>query len=129
MAIRGIRGAITVEDDQPELIYSATCELLDAIIKANAGLRVDEIASVFFTMTNDLVSAFPALAARQMGWDLAPMMCAREIPVPDSLPKTLRVLVHWNTATPQKDIQHVYLNEAAQLRPDLVPGLEAKSLS
>ena len=68
----------------------------------------------------DLASTFPAQAARQMGWGLVPMMCAREIPAPGSLRKVIRVLVHWNTETPQNEITHVYLREAVKLRPDLV---------
>ncbi|MGQ9833536.1 MAG: chorismate mutase [Candidatus Villigracilaceae bacterium] len=119
MPTRGIRGAITVDADQPELILAATRELLEAILAANAGLSPGEIASVFFTVTEDLRSTFPAQAARQMGWSHVPMMCAREIPVPGSLPRVIRVLVHWNTERAQHEIIHVYLREAAKLRPDL----------
>ncbi|HEY2981962.1 MAG TPA: chorismate mutase [Anaerolineales bacterium] len=120
MAIRGIRGATTVAADQPELILQATRELLEAIIELNAGMHPEHIASVVFTATEDLVSTFPAQAARQMGWQLVPMLCAREIPVPDSLPRVIRVLVHWNTGIGQADITHVYLREAVKLRPDLI---------
>jgi chorismate mutase len=120
MTIRGVRGAITVSADQPDLILKATRELLDAILKANAGMDPEDIASVFFTVTEDLVSTFPAQGARQMGWGLVPMVCAREIPVPDSLPQVIRVLVHWNTNRPQSAITHVYLREAVKLRPDLI---------
>lgn len=120
MSIRGIRGATTVSADQPELILQATRELLEAILQANEAMRQEDIGSAIFTVTDDLVSTFPAQAARQMGWDLVPMLCAREIPVPDSLPRVIRVLVHWNTETPQAEIVHVYLREAVKLRPDLV---------
>ncbi len=118
--IRGIRGATTVEADSPAQILSATQEVLEAILRANPVMRVEEVASAFFTVTDDLASVHPALAARQMGWDHVPMMCAREIPVPGSLPRCIRVLVHWNTNLEQSAIKHVYLREAVRLRPDLV---------
>lgn len=120
MSIRGIRGATTVAADQPDLILEATRELLEAILEANIDMRPDDVGSAFFTVTEDLTSTFPAQAARQMGWSMVPMMCAREIPIPGSLPKAIRVLVHWNTETPQSDIKHVYLRDAVKLRPDLV---------
>lgn len=120
MTTRGIRGATTVPADEPELILQATRELLEEILAENAGMRREDIASAIFTVTDDLVSTFPAQAARQMGWDLVPMLCAREIPVPDSLPRVIRVLVHWNTPLPQSEIKHVYMREAVKLRPDLV---------
>jgi chorismate mutase len=120
MTIRGIRGAITVSVDQPDLILQATRELLEAILDENPGMRPEDVASAIFTVTDDLASTFPAQAARQMGWELVPMLCAREIPVPDSLPRVIRVLVHWNTELPQSEIKHVYLREAVKLRPDLV---------
>ncbi len=120
MSIRGIRGAITVTADQPDLILQATCELLEAILEENTGLQPEDIASTIFTVTDDLISTFPAQGARQIGWGLVPMMCAREIPVPGSLPRVIRVLVHWNTEIPQSEIKHVYLREAVKLRPDLV---------
>ena len=120
MTIRGIRGATTVTEDQPELILKATRELLEAILKANKDMEPDEIASVFFTVTDDLVSTFPAQGARQMDWGLVPMICSREIPVPGSLPHVIRVLVHWNTDRHQSDITHIYLHEAVKLRPDLI---------
>ena len=120
MTIRGIRGATTVAADQPDLILQATCELLEAILAENEGLRTDDVASAIFTVTDDLISTFPAQGARQMGWGLVPMMCAREIPVPGSLPRVIRVMVHWNTEVPQSEIKHVYLRDAVKLRPDLV---------
>ncbi len=120
MPTRGIRGATTVSADQPDLILAATRELLEAIIHANPGMRPDDIASAFFTVTDDLCSTFPAQAARQMGWSQVPMMCAREIPVSGSLARVIRVMVHWNTNRPQAEIVHVYLREAVKLRPDLV---------
>ena len=119
MTIRGVRGATTIETDHPDQVLSATREMLGAILVANHSMQIEDIASVFFTVTDDIVSAYPALAARQIGWDQVPMMCAREIPVPGSLPCCIRVLVHWNTDTAQPDIHHIYLREAVKLRPDL----------
>ena len=120
MPIRGIRGAITVAADEPDLVLQATRELLEEVLAENVGMQPDDIASAIFTVTDDLTSTFPAQAARQMGWDMVPMLCAREIPVPSSLPRVIRVLVHWNTDIPQSEIKHVYLRDAVKLRPDLV---------
>jgi chorismate mutase len=120
MPTRGIRGATTVAADEPDLILQATRELLEAILAENEDMRPEDIASAIFTVTEDLAATFPAQAARQMGWGLVPMMCAREIPVPGSLSRVIRVLVHWNTELPQSEITHVYLREAVRLRPDLV---------
>src|SRR6185369_14530947 len=112
MPIRGIRGATTVTADEPELILEATRELLEEILAENEDMRTEDIASAIFTVTDDLAATFPAQGARQMGWGLVPMMCAREIPVPGSLSRVIRVLVHWNTDVPQNKITHVYLRDA-----------------
>ena len=120
MPIRGIRGATTVTADEPDLILQATRELLEEILAENEGMLPEDVASALFTVTDDLASTFPAQGARQMGWGLVPMLCAREIPVPNSLPRVIRVLVHWNTEIPQNEITHVYLRDAVSLRPDLV---------
>ena len=120
MPTRGIRGATTVSADKPDLILQATRELLEEILTENEGMQPEDITSALFTVTDDLISTFPAQAARQMGWDLVPMLCAREIPVPNSLPRVIRVLVHWNTELTQSEIKHVYLHDAVKLRPDLV---------
>ena len=120
MPTRGIRGATTVIADDPDLILQATRELLEEILCENDSMKPEDIASAFFTVTEDLVSTFPAQAARQMGWGLVPMLCAREIPVTNSLPRVIRVLVHWNTEIPQNEITHVYLRDAVKLRPDLI---------
>ena len=119
MAIRGIRGATTVEADEPDLILQATRDLLEAILAENESMKPEDIGSAVFTVTEDLASTFPAQAARQMGWGLVPMLCAREIPVPNSLPRVIRVMMHWNTEVPQDQITHVYLRDAVKLRPDL----------
>lgn len=120
MVIRGVRGAVTAQENTPEAILSATRELLEAILEANPSLDPADLASVFFTVTDDLNAAYPALGARQIGWTEVPLMCAREIPVPGSLPRTIRALLHWNTALPQSAVQHVYLRDAVALRPDLI---------
>jgi chorismate mutase len=91
--------------------------LLALMIHLN-GIRSKDVASAIFTTTPDLSAAFPATAARQLGWLDVPLMCSHEIDVPGSLNRCIRVLVHWNTTTPQHEIQHVYLKEAQALRPD-----------
>ena len=124
MAVRGLRGATTICEDNPEAIRVATRELLLAVCAANPSLRPADIASVFFTTTEDLHSAYPAQAARALGWEEVPLMCAQEIPVPGSLPCCIRVMILWNTDLLQNEVHHVYLHKAVQLRPDLVrPGL------
>jgi len=124
MAVRGVRGANVAIEDRPEAILQATQELLQAILDANPTLKPQDIASAFFTVTSDLSSAYPAQAARQMGWQHVPLMCSTEIPVPDSLARCIRILLHWNTELPQEEIHHVYLGEAKRLRPDLFTGEE-----
>ena len=119
MYCRGIRGATTVERNEREEILAATSELLMAIVQRN-GLQVDDIASGFFTVTDDLNAVFPALAARQLGWTEIALMCMREIPVPGSLGKCIRVLLHVNTTRGPSELQHVYLREAATLRPEFM---------
>lgn len=114
---RGVRGATTVECNEREEILKATRELLALLIHLN-GIHSEDVASAIFTTTPDLRAAFPATAARQLGWLDVPLMCSHEIDVPGSLGKCIRVLVHWNTATPQHEIQHVYLKAAQALRPD-----------
>ena len=120
MPIRGIRGATTVDNDRSDLILRATRELLEEILTENPGMKPEDVGSAIFTVTEDLASTFPAQAAREMGWELVPMLCAREIPVPGGLPRVIRVLVHWNTELSQNEITHVYLRDAVKLRPDLV---------
>lgn len=122
MPVRGIRGATTVCEDQAEAILCATRELMLAICEANPTLRPADIASIFFTVTDDLSAVYPAQAARSLSpdWVEVPLMCAREIPVPGSLRCAIRVMLLWNTDLAQKDIHHVYLREAVILRPDLL---------
>ena len=119
MPMHGIRGAITIPEDRPEDLLAGTRRLLQALLEANPSLKTTDLASAFFTTTADLVSAYPARAARQCGWEAVPLMCSQEIPVPSGLPRCVRVLLLWNTELSQADIHHVYLEGAAQLRPDL----------
>ncbi|MFZ6031469.1 MAG: chorismate mutase [Chloroflexota bacterium] len=119
MPLRGIRGATAIENDTPEEILSATSDLLATIVRANPTLQPEDIASALFTVTDDLRAVYPARAARDLGWTHVPLMCAREIPVQDSLPRCIRVLLHWNTDLPQSAVRHVYLGAATRLRPDL----------
>lgn len=117
MMCRGVRGAITVKSNDAEEILAATRELLEALVQAN-GMRVDEITSVYFTTTVDLTATYPALAARQLGWFDTALMCGHEMDVPGSLPRCIRVMIHWNTTRSPQEIKHVYLREAKSLRPD-----------
>jgi chorismate mutase len=117
--VQGVRGAITVEENSAEAILMATKELVETMIKRNR-LKPERIAAVWLTVTNDLNAAFPAQAVRQIeGWDIVPLMCAREIPVPGSLPMCIRVMVLNNAEDPMTRPEAVYLREAVKLRPDL----------
>ena len=120
MALRGVRGATTVDLNETEEILQATREMLKAILAENPQIKTEDLASALFTLTPDLDAVFPARAARQIGWENVPLMDAVEIPVPGSLPMCIRVLLHWNTGLPQADIQHVYQGKAVKLRPDLI---------
>lgn len=118
MVCRGIRGAVCADTNTPEAILSATRQLLKQIISANK-LSVEDVTSVIFTATPDLDAAYPARAAREMGWVNIPMLCAQEMAAAGSLVRCVRVLVHWNTEKALDEIRHVYLGDALALRPDL----------
>lgn len=118
MLVRAIRGAVTVQENTREDILEGTRELLLEIIARN-NLDREDIISAFFTVTNDLNAAFPAVAAREIGWTDISLMCTNEIPVPGSLAKCIRVLIHFNTSIRNNEINHVYLKGAEVLRPDL----------
>ena len=115
---RGVRGATTVASDDREEILNATRQLLALIIRRN-GIETTDICSATFTVTQDLQAEFPALAARQLGWLDVPMLCGYEINVPGSLPRCIRILIHWNTRKTQTQIEHIYVREAVRLRPDI----------
>ena len=120
--MRGVRGAITVEENSAEQIRNATQELLKEMLDRNS-IRTEDIISAIFTVTPDLDADFPASSARDMGWDSVPMLCSNEIPVPGSLPYCIRVLLHVDTSLSQQAIHHVYLRKAQKLRKDLTqPG-------
>ena len=117
MQLRALRGAITVEQNEPDAILDATEELVRELMQRN-GLEAGQLVSCIFTCTDDLDAAFPAEAARRLGLSAVPLLCAREIAVPGSLPRVIRVLVHAH-AEPGAEARHVYLREAAALRRDL----------
>jgi chorismate mutase len=114
----GVRGAITVSEDSPEAIWAATRDLLEAMIAVN-GIDEAEVASIFFSATPDLRAAFPAKAARDMGWRQTALMGMQEMDVEGGLPRCIRILIHWNTVKSNNELQHVFMGEAAALRPDL----------
>ena len=118
-AVRAIRGAISVEVDEPEAVREATREMLTTIVERN-DIRPEDLISAMFTVTTDLTSAFPARAACELGWTDVPLLCALEIPVPGALARCIRVMVHVTSERPRSAIEHVYLRRAVSLRPDLV---------
>lgn len=122
-SLRAIRGATTVTADRPELIADAVVEMVTALTRENA-LRPAEIVSAIFTVTGDLSSSFPALAARSAGWQAVPLLCTTEIPVPGGMPRCIRVMLHvercWEAGAAPR---HVYLREARRLRPDLAAAV------
>ncbi|KGP73015.1 chorismate mutase [Pontibacillus yanchengensis] len=118
--IRGVRGATTVEANKEQEILTNTNELLVEMIQQNS-IKAEDVASVFISTTEDLNDTFPAKALRQVeGWTYVPVMCMQEIPVPNSLERCIRVMIHFNTEQEQNEVHHLYHNRAVQLRPDLV---------
>ncbi len=117
MKLRALRGAITVDGNEPDSILAATEELVRALLDENA-LDAGDLVSCIFTCTSDLDAEFPAVAARRMGLSAVPLLCAREIDVPGALPRVIRVLMHCYTdeSAPPR---HVYLRDAVSLRKDL----------
>lgn len=116
---RGIRGATTVTKNEEAEILRETVILLREIVERN-DVIAENISNVWITMTNDLDATFPARAIREIeGWEMVPLMCSTEIPVKGSLPMCIRLMVQINTDKSQREIRHVYLNEAQKLRPDL----------
>ncbi|RKD25709.1 chorismate mutase [Ammoniphilus oxalaticus] len=119
MGVRGIRGATTVNENRSEEILKATSELMEEIIREN-DFQADDVASVLVTVTTDLNADFPAKAIRALqGWELVPLMCSTEIPVPGSLPRCIRLMLLVNTDVGADQVRHVFLGEAVKLRPDL----------
>lgn len=118
MMVRGVRGATTIDEDTPNAIHKATQELLATMVEEN-DIEEEYVASIMFTTTQDLTSAYPAKAAREIGWQFTPLMGAVEMNKTDGLKHCIRILIHWNTEKSLQEINHVYLNGAANLRPDL----------
>jgi chorismate mutase len=115
--LRGLRGATTAPANTPDAILEATAELLRALQMAN-GFRPDEVESAIFTSSPDLTAEYPARAARLLGWHDVPLLGAAELPVAGGLARCIRVLLHFYTAKPPRELKHMYLHEAAKLRPD-----------
>jgi chorismate mutase len=118
VAVRAVRGATQLEDDVREHMLERVAEMVVDVMEAN-GLTVDDFISVIFTATSDLVSEFPAYAARRLGFGEVPLICARELEIDGSMPRVVRMLAHVETDLPRADVTHVYLHGAAQLRRDL----------
>lgn len=118
MRVRGIRGAVTVEEDAEERVLAATAGLLRELLERNE-LDADDVVSIVFTATDDLRSAFPSTAARRVGLDRVPVLCARELDVRRAMPRVVRVLLHAYTERSLDEVAHVYLGEARKLRGDL----------
>jgi chorismate mutase len=117
MPCRGVRGATSADTNSREDILRATRELLALMIRQN-GIKSEDVASAIFSTTSDLNAEFPALAARQLGWFDVALLCNHELDVPGSLRHCIRVLLLWNTEKTQREIIHVYIKDAVNLRPD-----------
>lgn len=117
MRLFALRGATSVERDEPQAILDATTELMLEIMARNE-LEPQDAVSCIFTVTPDLRSEFPAVAARAIGFDRVPLLCAQEIPVPGSMAHVIRVLIHYYAAEDHEPL-HVYLGETKALRADL----------
>ncbi len=118
MAVRAVRGATQLESDDREHMLDRVAEMVSDVMTAN-GLEVDDVISVIFTATSDLVSEFPAYAARQLGFGDVPLICARELEIAGSMPRVVRMMAHVETDLPRGDLTHCYLHGAAALRKDL----------
>jgi chorismate mutase len=118
MAVRAIRGATQLEADEREHLLASTRELVEAVMAANT-LSAEQLISIVFTVTSDLRSEFPAVAARELGMGDVPLLCTTEIDVPGSLPRVVRLMAHAEMDVPRSRVQHVYLRGAAALRRDI----------
>jgi chorismate mutase len=118
VAVRAIRGATQVAADDRDEVLDATRELVSTVLERNQ-LDPADLISILFTATPDLVSEFPALAARELGLGDVPLMCATEIAVPHALPRVLRLMAHVETPRTRAEVQHVYLRGAVALRRDI----------
>ena len=118
MAVRAVRGAVQLTGDDRDEILAGTAELVTEVMTRNE-LSTDDVISVLFTATPDLVAEFPALAARKLGFQEVPLLCAAEIDVPGAMPRVVRLMMHVETTKPRSALQHVYLRGAAALRLDI----------
>jgi chorismate mutase len=118
VAVRAVRGAVQVGGNDRSEILSGTAELVTEVMNRNE-LSTDDVISVIFTATPDLNAEFPALAARKLGFQEVPLLCAAEIDVPGAMPRVVRLMMHIETAKPRSAVQHVYLRGAAALRLDI----------
>ena len=118
MGVLAVRGATQVDADDRDQVLEATAELVTEVMTRN-DLTPDDVISVLFTVTPDLTSEFPALAARKLGFHAVPLMCATEIPVARAMPRVVRLMAHVETGRPRSAIQHVYLRGATALRLDI----------
>jgi chorismate mutase len=117
MRLYALRGANSVAANEADAILSSTDELMRELMERN-GVAPEAMVSCIFTLTDDLDAEFPAVAARRLGLDQVPLLCAREVPVPGSMPRVIRVLMHYHAAEDHQP-RHVYLGEARALRLDL----------
>jgi chorismate mutase len=117
-AVRALRGATTVDVDRPEQVTERVTALLKEMFARN-DVDHDDLISILFTATDDLTSIFPATAARTIGLGDVPLICAREIAVPGSMPRCVRVMAHLETDRRRAELHHVYLEGAKSLRDDL----------
>ncbi len=118
MSVRAVRGATQLEDDSRDHMLERVAEMVTDVMEAN-GLDVDDFISVIFTATSDLVSEFPAYAARRLGFGDVPLICARELEIEGSMPRVVRMMAHVETDLARAEVTHVYLHGAAALRSDL----------
>ncbi|HEX9537326.1 MAG TPA: chorismate mutase [Streptosporangiaceae bacterium] len=118
MTVRAIRGAVQIDANERAAILEGTTELVSEVMTRNS-LVTDDVISVLFTATPDLTAEFPALAARKIGFQDVPLLCASEIGVPGAMPRVVRLLMHVETGQPRSALQHVYLRGAAALRLDI----------
>jgi chorismate mutase len=118
MRVRALRGAVTADEDSKELIIGSTTELLEEMLDRN-DVATDDVVFIIFTATKDLTAEFPAAAVRKIGLSHVPVLCARELAVEGSLPRTIRAMMLINTDKAREQLRHVYLKDARQLRTDL----------
>ncbi len=118
MVVRAVRGAVQISSNDRDAVLAGTTELVTEVMSRN-GLSTDDVISVLFTATPDLTAEFPALAARKLGFQEVPLLCASEIDVPGAMPRIVRLMMHIETSKPRSALQHVYLRGAAALRLDI----------